>query len=326
MSRVRGVAVTCLVTGAAAIAGCGGGDDGSSTTSARATSQDIELPEPDSSDGKFGAGPLIVEALEDVQADFGAVQARRSTGSSAAICMELSAAAKEQLVRLRLGGRSTCEGVVEWIATVNREEKVSARASRVHSVVVDGLRAWAETSHGEDGTRHRVPFVDEGLGGWRLAGFLYAEPVAPAVWQDAVRAKNEHLVSGGHRAQLREIVDDIQLDFAVGDGASVCGELSADAEERLAVLVGVAEEELDCAAAIGDLARRNRIAGLPPRFSRLSQFKIGRLRATATLADPASESRRIGFKRTANGPWKLSDVTAVLPLSVPVEMANGRGG
>lgn len=131
--------------------------------------------EPDASDMPDDASDElhIREVLSDVQGDFGG-------GVPFSVCVELSTAGEKELARARGGKRGDCTENVARLTRRNRARRVPPRYSRVQSVKVNGSIATALVFDPNDPDKpaYRVPFLKEGLSGWKLPSLTYAEPVA----------------------------------------------------------------------------------------------------------------------------------------------------
>ncbi|HYI81079.1 MAG TPA: hypothetical protein VEW67_09490 [Thermoleophilaceae bacterium] len=161
----RALCCTACVTGAVALAACGGEND---EADARKYVTAIERDSGDPA-GLDDAG-AIKEALSDLQGDFAL---ERSTG----VCLELSRGGRREIRDADAVDR--CDYDVFELIKWNRARGLKPRVSTVFSVDVTGRRARARV--GEPGRAdYDVPFVKEG-DSWKAVSLRDVEPVDGAL-------------------------------------------------------------------------------------------------------------------------------------------------
>lgn len=246
----------------------------------------------------------IAEALEDVQVSIAA-------GKGLGVCHELSEQG-ELAVAESLGrtGIQACKDVISMTAERRRRAGAKSALSEILSIDVNGTTAVAHVEDPDGSTRY-VPFVREGTA-WRVTSLALVDDT---VVENAPLGPGHDFSDprgGGPAGDVKETLYDVQGDFPLGLGNSVCFELTAagrDEIERSGIGAG------DCEARLPTITRRALAGGMRPRRSTVLSVRADGRRAIVVVKDPHRPPYRVPFVKTAEG-WKLPSLTLVEPLDL----------
>jgi hypothetical protein len=144
-----------------------------------------------------------------------------------------------------------------------------------------------------------------------------------AAASDSPTSDSDPAVAGGDRAQIAELVDDVQDALLTEDGG-LCFELTEAQVRRLAASLG--RRGADCHAAVHALYEWRREHAVRTVRSRVLKAPVtggyGRpLRSTATVADPSGAPYHVGFV-TRNGRWRLARFRPATRSGIGVSAGN----
>lgn len=255
---------------------------------------------------------LIKEVLYDVEGDF-------PLGLANSVCFELTTTGRQEIG----GGLETCEVRLPKITRRALLRGYQPHFSQFRSIEIDGRQAVATVRSFGQGTR-RVRFVKTAEG-WKLPSVRYAGNVDPLLLREAIdkssafgvaHEKPAHdlgdPVGGGPKVEIREVVSDIQLDFAEGIGG-VCPELSKGGEREL---TGQRNPVLsDCTTVASRLSRQvRRHRAVEPWHSRFISITVKGKKATAVLATPGRGRHKAHFVDQRIVGWRLVSLRQVEPV------------
>ncbi len=127
------------------------------------------------------------------------------------------------------------------------------------------------------------------------------------------QAENSTIVRGGDRAYIREVLSDVQVDFAAGTGSGVCNELSEQGEREIE-RAGTGHRR-SCDSVVTKMARRNQRQGLKGKLSAIWSIDIAGDRASALVKDPGDRSPyRVRFVKQNGQLWTLVSLADVEPF------------
>ena len=259
------------------------------------------------------ARAAIEEVLYDVEADLPLEDAE-------GVCSELTPIGRREIG----GGVAFCEQRLPEIARRALLRGYQPHFSRFRSLEIRKRGAVAVVHSPGHGTR-RVRF-ERTADGWKLPSIAYAGNVDRIVLREPVDRRDLAGVpveapghdlgdegGGGPKGDIREVVSDVQVDFAEGIGG-VCPELSTGGQREL---TGQRDPSVrDCTTVASRLSRQvRRSRTLAPWRSRIVSIDVRGKRATAVLTTPGRGRHRARFVDQPHAGWRLTSLRHLEPVA-----------
>jgi hypothetical protein len=308
----RAVAVALAAVTLGLLAGCGGGDDDGGDAKAQSGTsggaEEIsykragELADIDDRlvDDPPGVKADVDEVLEDLQVSIALVQGLMA-------CAELSTVA-EMAVAQSVGSndRRACRDVVDAIGEKRRKLGQKSPLSKVLSVSVRGNEATARVLY-PDGEIRYIPFVEDSDVVWRASSLDLVDDEAVEPSPEGPGSDKSDPRGLSERELIEEVVYDLEGDFLLGKGSSVCFELTEDGQREIEQS-GIGNG--GCAQRIPTITKRALARGYQPRYSRIGKVTIDGKRATAVVKPTLRPRQQVHFVKTEglDGGWKATSV------------------
>lgn len=263
-----------------------------------------------------GDRAVIREVLYDSEGDF-----PRELGQS--VCHELTPRGQREIVP-RARGLYTCEDRMEPIARRALAGGYQPLFSEFRSIRIDGKRATAVVK--SPGRKARTVRFVETADGWKLPSVRYIgvdskllskAPAKPDAGTRAATLRHDFgdEETGNPHAAIREVISDIQADFAEGIGSS-CHELSERGQREISGQTSGRTAVSKCTPIASQLSRRVRSSKtVRPWRSRVTDIRIDGRRATAVLVTPGVGRHKARFLKERLKGWRLESLRYAEPVA-----------